>query len=88
ALTRQAPLALVDNTFLSPFYASLLLQGADIVAQSLTKYINGHLDAILPSSSTTASPKSLASSRMHTAPYPVNSTICLPSVAPKLSQCG
>lgn len=51
------PLVLVDNTFLSPFYASPLLQGADIVIHSLTKYINGHSDvimgaAILPSSST------------------------------------
>lgn len=59
-LARQAPskpLVLVDNTFLSPFYASPLLQGADIVIHSLTKYINGHSDAvmgaaILPSSST------------------------------------
>ncbi|KAG2336333.1 hypothetical protein BDR05DRAFT_1005960 [Suillus weaverae] len=51
------PLIPVDNTFLSPFYAFLLLQGADIVIHSLTKYINGHSDvimgaAILPSSST------------------------------------
>ncbi|KAG1762149.1 Cys/Met metabolism PLP-dependent enzyme-domain-containing protein [Suillus occidentalis] len=60
ALTRQAPskpLVLVDNIFLSPFYASPLLQGADIVIHSLTKYINGHSDvvmgaAILSSSST------------------------------------
>ncbi|KIK34051.1 hypothetical protein CY34DRAFT_813173 [Suillus luteus UH-Slu-Lm8-n1] len=60
ALARQAqskPLVLVDNTFLSPFYASPLLQGADIVIHSLTKYINGHSDvvmgaAIFPSSST------------------------------------
>ncbi|KAG2339031.1 hypothetical protein BDR05DRAFT_1062358 [Suillus weaverae] len=59
-LARQAPskpLVLVDNTFLSPFYASPLLQGADIVIHSLTKYINGHSDvvmgaAILPSLST------------------------------------
>ncbi|KAG1797131.1 Cys/Met metabolism PLP-dependent enzyme-domain-containing protein [Suillus plorans] len=51
------PLVLVDNTFLSPFYASPLLQGADIVIHSLTKYVNGHSDvvmgaAILPSLST------------------------------------
>ncbi|KAG2054792.1 hypothetical protein BDR06DRAFT_955101 [Suillus hirtellus] len=59
-LARRAPskpLVLVDNTFLSPFYASPLLQGADIVIHSLTKYVNGHSDvvmgaAILPSSST------------------------------------
>ncbi|KAG1905939.1 Cys/Met metabolism PLP-dependent enzyme-domain-containing protein [Suillus fuscotomentosus] len=59
-LARRAPskpLVLVDNTFLSPFYASPLLQGADIVIHSLTKYVNGHSDvvmgaAILPSSFT------------------------------------
>ncbi|KAH7882858.1 Cys/Met metabolism PLP-dependent enzyme-domain-containing protein [Phlebopus sp. FC_14] len=48
------PLVVVDNTFLSPFYSSPLLLGADIVVHSLTKYINGHSDvvmgaAILPS---------------------------------------
>ncbi|KAG1808928.1 Cys/Met metabolism PLP-dependent enzyme-domain-containing protein [Suillus subaureus] len=60
SLARQAPskpLVLVDNTFLSPFYGSPLLQGADIVIHSLTKYINGHSDvvmgaAIVPSLST------------------------------------
>lgn len=60
ALARKSlskPLVLVDNTFLSPFYASPILQGADIVIHSLTKYVNGHSDvvmgaAILPSSST------------------------------------
>ncbi|KAG1875073.1 Cys/Met metabolism PLP-dependent enzyme-domain-containing protein, partial [Suillus tomentosus] len=56
-LAPSKPLVLVDNTFLSPFYASPLLQGADIVIHSLTKYVNGHSDvvmgaAILPSSST------------------------------------
>ncbi|KAG2033874.1 Cys/Met metabolism PLP-dependent enzyme-domain-containing protein [Suillus americanus] len=59
-LARRAPskpLVLVDNTFLSPFYGSPLLQGADIVIHSLTKYVNGHSDvvmgaAILPSLST------------------------------------
>ncbi|KAF7336699.1 hypothetical protein MVEN_02104900 [Mycena venus] len=45
---------LVDNTFLSPYYASPLLPihlpdgttlpGADVVIHSLTKYINGHSD--------------------------------------------
>lgn len=38
---------LVDNTFLSPFYASPLLQGADIVMHSLTKYVNGHSDVVM-----------------------------------------
>jgi cystathionine gamma-lyase len=37
----------VDNTFLSPFYSSPLLQGADIVVHSLTKYINGHSDVVM-----------------------------------------
>ncbi|KAI0044784.1 hypothetical protein FA95DRAFT_1597205 [Auriscalpium vulgare] len=41
------PLVLVDNTFLSPFYSSPLLQGADIVVHSLTKYVNGHSDVVM-----------------------------------------
>jgi cystathionine gamma-lyase len=41
------PLILVDNTFLSPFYSSPLLLGADIVMHSLTKYINGHSDVVM-----------------------------------------
>ncbi|RDB17457.1 Cystathionine gamma-lyase [Hypsizygus marmoreus] len=41
------PLVLVDNTFLSPFYSSPLLLGADIVLHSLTKYVNGHSDVIM-----------------------------------------
>ncbi|KAG6835835.1 hypothetical protein H0H93_014080 [Arthromyces matolae] len=43
------PLLLVDNTFLSPFYSSPLLLGADIVVHSLTKYVNGHSDVIMGS---------------------------------------
>jgi len=38
---------IVDNTFLSPFYSSPLLLGADIVMHSLTKYINGHSDVVM-----------------------------------------
>jgi cystathionine gamma-lyase len=38
---------LVDNTFMSPFYSSPLLQGADIVLHSLTKYVNGHSDVVM-----------------------------------------
>jgi cystathionine gamma-lyase len=38
---------LVDNTFMSPFYSSPLLHGADIVLHSLTKYINGHSDVVM-----------------------------------------
>ncbi|KAJ7067024.1 Cys/Met metabolism PLP-dependent enzyme-domain-containing protein [Mycena amicta] len=51
------PFVLVDNTFLSPYYASPLLPisqpdgttipGADLVIHSLTKYINGHSDVLL-----------------------------------------
>ncbi|QRV84542.1 Cys/Met metabolism PLP-dependent enzyme [Ceratobasidium sp. AG-Ba] len=41
------PLVLVDNTFLSPFYSSPLLLGADVVMHSLTKYINGHSDVLM-----------------------------------------
>ncbi|KAI0732636.1 Cys/Met metabolism PLP-dependent enzyme-domain-containing protein [Fomitopsis betulina] len=45
--TPSSPLVLVDNTFLSPFYSSPLLQGADIVLHSVTKYINGHSDVVM-----------------------------------------
>ncbi|KAF8198494.1 Cys/Met metabolism PLP-dependent enzyme-domain-containing protein [Pholiota molesta] len=41
------PIVLVDNTFLSPFYSSPLLLGADVVMHSLTKYINGHSDVVM-----------------------------------------
>jgi cystathionine gamma-lyase len=41
------PLVLADNTFLSPFYSSLLLQGADIVIHPLTEYIDSHSDIIM-----------------------------------------
>ena len=41
------PLVVVDNTFLSPFYMSPFLLGADIVSYSVTKYINGHSDVIM-----------------------------------------
>ena len=36
----------VDNTFCSPFLQSPLALGADVVAHSTTKYLNGHSDAI------------------------------------------
>ncbi len=32
---------------MSPFYSSPLLQGADIVVHSLTKYVNGHSDVVM-----------------------------------------
>ncbi|KAJ1300877.1 hypothetical protein OPQ81_002515 [Rhizoctonia solani] len=41
------PLVVVDNTFMSPFYLSPLLLGADAVVHSLTKYINGHSDVLM-----------------------------------------
>ncbi|KAI0915612.1 hypothetical protein AcV5_003791 [Taiwanofungus camphoratus] len=41
------PLVLVDNTFLSPYYSSPILQGADIVLHSVTKYVNGHSDVVM-----------------------------------------
>lgn len=40
------PTVLVDNTFMSPFYQSPLLLGADVVLHSLTKYVNGHSDVV------------------------------------------
>ncbi len=32
---------------MSPFYSSPLLQGADVVLHSLTKYVNGHSDVVM-----------------------------------------
>lgn len=37
---------LVDNTFTTPFSIKPLTLGADIVINSLTKYLNGHSDAV------------------------------------------
>lgn len=53
------PLVLVDNTFMSPFYQSPLLLGADVVLHSITKYINGHSD-VLMGALILPSPESLA----------------------------
>ncbi|GAB7018744.1 hypothetical protein JCM18750_16050 [Halostagnicola bangensis] len=36
----------VDSTFASPYYQAPLELGADIVAHSTTKYLNGHSDSI------------------------------------------
>ncbi|KAH8926888.1 hypothetical protein BT69DRAFT_1317279 [Atractiella rhizophila] len=44
---QRGALLVVDNTFLSPFYQTPILSGADIVVHSLTKYINGHSDVIM-----------------------------------------
>ncbi|KAJ8487072.1 hypothetical protein ONZ45_g14455 [Pleurotus djamor] len=54
------PLILVDNTFLSPFYSSPLLLGADLVMHSMTKYINGHSDVLMGALILPASPRHLA----------------------------
>jgi cystathionine gamma-lyase len=37
----------VDNTFMSPYFQSPLELGADLVVHSVTKYINGHSDAVM-----------------------------------------
>lgn len=39
----------VDNTFLTPFLQRPLDLGADLVYQSMTKYINGHSDILMGS---------------------------------------
>ena len=54
------PLVVVDSTFLSPFYTSPLLDGADIVTHSLTKYINGHSDVLMGAAILPARHKELA----------------------------
>ncbi|KAK4875299.1 hypothetical protein RN001_011721 [Aquatica leii] len=40
-------LVAVDNTFLTPYLQRPLELGADIVAHSLTKYMNGHSDVVM-----------------------------------------
>lgn len=40
-------LLVVDNTFLSPYFQRPLELGADIVVQSVTKYLNGHSDVVM-----------------------------------------
>ncbi len=45
AAERQLTLA-VDNTFLSPYFQQPLMLGAHIVVHSMTKYLNGHSDAL------------------------------------------
>lgn len=36
----------VDNTFLTPYFQNPLEKGADVVVHSMTKYLNGHGDAL------------------------------------------
>ena len=45
AAARDATLV-VDNTFLSPYLQSPIALGAHIVVHSMTKYLNGHSDAL------------------------------------------
>jgi methionine-gamma-lyase len=40
------PPVIVDNTMLGPVYSTPLTHGADIVVNSLTKYVGGHSDVI------------------------------------------
>lgn len=42
----HALLTIVDNTFLTPYLSTPLLDGADIVLHSATKYIGGHNDVL------------------------------------------
>ena len=49
---RYGAIALVDNTFASPYLCQPMALGVDIVSESLTKYINGHGDALGGSIST------------------------------------
>ncbi|MBF8248800.1 MAG: metC [Bacteroidetes bacterium] len=39
-------LAIVDNTFLSPYNQRPFELGADIIVHSTTKYLNGHSDVV------------------------------------------
>ena len=43
---RNGALLIVDNTFASPFLCRPLELGADLVIESLTKYVGGHSDAL------------------------------------------
>jgi cystathionine gamma-synthase len=43
---RQGALAVVDNTFLSPYNQRPIELGADLVVHSTTKYLNGHSDVV------------------------------------------
>lgn len=43
---RNSATLVVDNTFLSPYLQSPIALGADIVVHSMTKYLNGHSDAV------------------------------------------
>lgn len=46
AAKRKGAIAVVDNTFMSPYFQRPFRFGADIVVHSATKYLNGHSDVI------------------------------------------
>ena len=46
SLKRPGQLVAVDNTFATPYLQQPLALGADIVAHSTTKYLNGHSDVV------------------------------------------
>ena len=46
ASTKKVKALAVDNTFMTPYFQRPLELGADIVIHSLTKYLNGHSDAL------------------------------------------
>ena len=43
---QRGVLLAVDNTFLTPYFQRPLELGADVVAHSMTKYLNGHSDVV------------------------------------------
>jgi cystathionine gamma-lyase len=43
---RRGVMFAVDNTFMTPYFQRPLDFGADVVAHSLTKYLNGHSDVV------------------------------------------
>lgn len=43
---RQHALLIVDNTFLTPYFQTPILLGADLVVHSGTKYLSGHNDTL------------------------------------------
>src|SRR6185436_3603874 len=44
--SKRGVLLAVDNTFMTPYFQRPLELGADIVAHSMTKYLNGHSDVV------------------------------------------
>lgn len=44
---RHNCLVAIDNTFMSPYFQNPIEHGADLVLNSVTKYINGHSDVVM-----------------------------------------